>query len=301
MLFSISAVFSKNLVQISKRLLQAAFVFFTTLSSIESIGQGNLLITPKRIVFDGTRRSEELNLVNIGKDTSTYVVSFVQNRMTENGTFEAIVQPDSGQYFADKYLRFFPRTVTLAPNEAQSVKVQVTKSNELVQGEYRSHLYFRSVPKETPLGEKEAAKDSGISVRIVPVFGISVPMIIRMGQNTTSVTLTEMALQFQDTLPILNVTFNRQGNMSVYGDIMVEHISVSGKITKAGIVKGMAIYSPNRLRRFAITLDKTANIDYNEGKLRVKYIDQSPKANKIAESEMVLNGKTDSTLARNKP
>ena len=69
------------------------------------------------------------------------------------------MQPDSGQQFADKYLRFFPRRVTLAPNESQMVKLQMVKTNELQPGEYRSHLYFRAVPKEQPLGESDPKKD----------------------------------------------------------------------------------------------------------------------------------------------
>jgi P pilus assembly chaperone PapD len=91
--------------------------------------QGNLLVTPKRVVFEGNRRSEELNLAKVGKDSATFVISFIQIKMNDYGTFEQIMQPDSNQRFADKNLRFFPRTVTLAPNEAQTVKVQLTKAN----------------------------------------------------------------------------------------------------------------------------------------------------------------------------
>src|SRR5437868_5880944 len=119
---------------------------FLTASKLSA--QGNLLITPKRVVFEGNKRSEELNLANIGKDTATYIISFIQYRMEEDGKFVKITQPDPGQNFADKNLRFFPRTVTLGPNEAQTVKVQLTKANDLAPGEYRSHLYFRASPPE---------------------------------------------------------------------------------------------------------------------------------------------------------
>ena len=104
--------------------------------------QGNLLITPRRVVFDGTKRVQELNLANTGQDTAKYNVSIIQYRMKEDGAFEEITVPDPGQNFADKNIRFFPRTVTLAPNEAQVVKMQVTKMDQLAPGEYRSHVYF---------------------------------------------------------------------------------------------------------------------------------------------------------------
>ena len=77
--------------------------------------QGNLLITPKRVVFEGNKRSIDISLANIGDDTATYAISLIQIRMTEEGSFESITEPDEGQLFASPYLRFFPRSVTLGP------------------------------------------------------------------------------------------------------------------------------------------------------------------------------------------
>ena len=172
-----------------------SLTFFSIFCSSKLMAQGNLLVTPKRVVFDGNRRSEELNLANIGKDTATYIISFIQIRMKENGVFEKITQPDSAQNFADKNLRFFPRSVTLGPNEAQTVKVQLTKANDLTPGEYRSHLYFRASPPEKPLGDIEPQKDSVLSVRLVPVFGISIPVIIRKGESNATVNISDLKFQ----------------------------------------------------------------------------------------------------------
>ncbi|MRR23773.1 molecular chaperone, partial [bacterium] len=142
---------SKQLLRLSITGLILLQVFFP----LNIWAQGNLLITPRRVVFEGNKRSMDLNLANIGTDTATYAISLIEIRMTEAGGFESITEPDEGQRFASPYLRFFPRTVTLGPNEAQTVKLQVVKSGTLEPGEYRSHLYFRAVPKEKPLGEEE--------------------------------------------------------------------------------------------------------------------------------------------------
>jgi hypothetical protein len=273
------------LLKYSLVLLSAFFGFVTSVNA-----QGNLLVTPKRVVFEGNKRSEELNLANVGKDSATFVISFIQIKMHDDGTFEQIMQPDSNQKFADKNIRFFPRTVTLAPNEAQTVKVQLTKANELAPGEYRSHLYFRSTPAEKPLGEKVVEKDSSISVHLVPIFGISIPVIIRVGDNSSKVNLSNVNFSMQrDTLPTLNMTFNRKGSMSVYGDISVDYISPQGKITQVGIVKGFAIYTPNALRNFQLALNKAGNVNYHQGKLHISFTDQSLRAAKLAEEEIILN------------
>jgi P pilus assembly chaperone PapD len=287
---------SKHRTHLIMRTLAACFFisFLTGLLSvapIRTLAQGNLLITPRRVVFEGNKRSEELNLANTGKDTAKYNVSFIEYRMKEDGTFEEITQPDPGQNFADKYLRFFPRMVVLAPNEAQVVKVQLTRTSELQPGEYRSHIYFRAVPNEKPLGEEETKKDSSsISVRLVPIFGITIPAIIRVGESDTKLTMSDLAFeQVNDTTLRLKLVLNRTGNMSVYGDLLVEYISPGGKTTLAGSVKGIAVYTPNAIRRFQMDLDRTAGNDYKKGKLQVSFVTQSDvKPVKLADAELLL-------------
>jgi hypothetical protein len=269
------------------------FAFFGALIlfSLKSKAQGDLLLFPKRIVFEGSKKSQTLNLANSGKDTVRYLISVVQARMNEDGGFETISRPDSGQNFADKYFRFFPRNVVLGPNEAQSIKIQLINTNGLEPGEYRSHIYFRAEPNKIPLGEEESNKDSAsISVHLVAVFGISIPVIIRIGESTTGVSLSDASFELKkDSIPSLKVTFNRTGNMSVYGDISVDHISLPGKVTRIGIAKGMALYTPNLVRHFNLLLDKNKGIDYHKGKLRIVYTTQpDAKSVKIAETELLL-------------
>lgn len=256
------------------------------------MAQGNLLITPRRVVFEGKKRMQELNLANTGKDTATYNISFKQIRMTEGGEFKEITQPDPGQNFASDYLRFFPRRVTLAPNEAQLVKMQLTKINQLQFGEYRSHIYFRAVPKKKPLGEKEDRSDAkGLSVSLTPVFGITIPVIIRRGESTAQVSLSDLELvRSEDQAFNLKLKFDRTGNMSVYGDIRVDYISPKGKLSQVGLVKGLAVYLPTASRTFRMKIDNKEGIDYKRGKLHVVYSRQkADKGGMLCEAELNLN------------
>lgn len=272
-------------------LLVLGLLAVSTFCTSGVFAQGNLLITPRRVVFDGTRRVMELNLANTGQDTAKYNVSIIQYRMKEDGSFEEITVPDPGQNFADKNIRFFPRTVTLAPSEAQVVKMQVTNTDRLAPGEYRSHVYFRAVPKQVALGEDEARKDStAVSVQLIPIFGITIPVIIRVGESTTKVTLSDLKLEMvNDTTERLEMTFNRTGNMSVYGDIKVVHISPAGKETLVGVVNGIAVYTPNPARRFRVDIDRNAGVNFHSGVLKVTFSAQSDtKPEKYAEAELKL-------------
>ncbi len=266
----------------------ALFLMMVSYSN-KSAAQGDLLVFPKRVVFEGNKRSEQLNLSNIGKDTATFSISFVQYRMNENGSFQQITTPDSGQFFSDNNLRFFPRTVTLGPNETQTVKVQLTKSDLLVPGEYRSHIYFRAIHKAKPLGEKEVSKDTGISIKLVPIFGISIPTIIRVGENNAAVSFTNSTFQLlKDTVPVVRTKFNRTGKMSVYGDVTVDYISPQNQEIKVGSAKGVAVYSPTPVRQFEVRLNNVAGVNYQAGKLRIRYTDQSAKPVTLAEEFIIL-------------
>lgn len=258
------------------------------------MAQGDLLITPRRVVFEGGKRLQEINLANAGPDTARYVISIVEVRMNENGTFEFINTPDSGQLFASNFIRFFPHSVTLPPKEAQVVKVQLQRTAELDTGEYRSHIYFRAVPKQQLLGE-EKLPDSPqtISIKLTPVFGITIPIIIRVGKNNASASMSDISLTMEDTIPRLNITFHREGNMSVYGDLSVDHISPSGKVTPIGSLKGVAVYTPNRARQLHVALAKVKGVNYHAGKLRLYYKEiptqMNAKAEVLATSEISLN------------
>lgn len=267
------------------------FIPFFFAISIQIQAQGNLLVTPRRVVFDGKKKVQELNLANTGKDTARYVISIMNIRMKEDGSFEQITEPDSGQHFAGKELRIFPRSVVLAPNEAQVIKVQVAKSDQLEPGEYRSHIYFRAVPSKKPLGESEMSDSSHeIAVRLTPVFGISIPVIIRTGVSDTKVDISDISVEMNDkNAPRLNLKFNRTGNMSVYGDLIVTYISPSGKTTPVASVKGIAVYTPNTARWFRTDLDKTSGLDFSSGKLHIIFKNQKDAGSAVlADTEVQL-------------
>ena len=249
------------------------------------------MIYPKRIIFENLKRAQELSLLNNGKDTARYVISVVQISMKADGSFQTITEPDSGQNFADKNFRFFPRAVVLAPNESQTVKVQLIRTNELTTGEYRSHLYFRAQKEQKPLGQEIAdKKPTSIAISIVPVFGVSIPVIFRIGESTTKVEIMEKAVKLvKNEKPTLNIKINRTGNRSVYGDISVEHISPSGKQTKVGLIKGVAIYTPTPSRDFQIPLDGSKGITFNSGKLHISYFEPTGDKIMLAETELFLN------------
>lgn len=262
------------------------------LAGIKLSAQGDLLVSPVRVVFEGNKQKEEISLVNVGNDTATYSVSFLQYSMTENGSFIQIEKPEPDQMFADPFLRIFPRQVTLAPREAQVIRLQLRKKSDMAQGEYRSHLYFRSEKENRPLGSQPVLADSSLmSVQITPVFGITIPIIIRTGEVKVASTLSDLKLEIKnDTLSYLNFVINRSGNISVYGDISAEYISQGGKTKEIGIIKGIAVYTTTNKRIVTVRLTNINDINLKSGKIKVKFSSPADSKKELyAEKELVLN------------
>jgi len=257
----------------------------------QSMAQGDLLVTPSRVVFEGNKQKEELNVVNIGKDTAIYSITFVQRKMNEDGSFVTIETPDSGQMFADPFLRVFPRKVTLAPGEPQSVMVQYRRKADMLPGEYRSHLYFRSEKSYVPLGMNKSAKDSTLlSVQLIPIFGITIPVIIRTGDVNIASSLSDLKLDLnQDTIYSLKLTIHRTGNISVYGDVIVQYIPVEGKPYEIGSVKGLGVYTNINKRNITVRLNNRTGNKFKNGKLNVQYISNGESKRVVyAEGELEL-------------
>lgn len=252
-----------------------SFFAFLIIAIPQVSAQGDLMVLPKRLVFDGSNRSQEIHLANTGQDSAIYALSFINYRMTEYGAFEQVESPQEGQRFATDFLRYFPRRVSLGPSEAQTIRVQLNRIVDLEQGEYRSHMYFRAVEKQEALGLEDEQASDGISINIKTVFGISIPIIIRHGDSTTEVSLSNSSLDLIGEFPKITMTLNRSGNMSVYGDLKIQYESHTGNTIDLELIKGIAVYTPNSTRIFSVELHNHSGVNFKEGKLKITYTSES--------------------------
>jgi len=257
------------------RIIQGLILFLSFYGQV--FAQGDLLVFPKRIEFEGTNsRFQNITINNIAKEAVTYTISFVNIKMGEDGSFTPIEVPEKDQFFATPFLRCYPRTVTLQPQESQVIKVQLVKTAEMKEGEYRSHLYFRALPKTEALAPAKEVKteDKGLGIKLTAIYGITMPIIIKSGRPTVEVSLDNLQVSKENNIQYLKLNINRKGNMSVFGDIKVNYISPSGTSIPIANVKGFAVYSPGSLRKTKIKLDSSKTINYSGGSIEVIYAKQ---------------------------
>lgn len=242
-----------------------------------------LQLNPRRVVFEGSTKAQEIKLTNNQKDSISYKVSLINYQMDNEGSFKEIHAQEPQQKTAEKFILFTPQVVTLGPNEERTIKIQLINTEKLETGEYRSHAQFNAV-------QGKIVRINAEPMKLPPLYGVTIPVIIRVGESTTKVSLSDLKLEIvNDTTHRLQLTFNRTGNMSAYGDIQVNHVSPQGKITPLGSVKGIALYTPNSIRRFTMNLDKKAAVNYHSGSIHLIYSAQADaKSEKYAEAELRL-------------
>ncbi len=236
--------------------------------------RAELMLHPTRIVFDKNLRAAQIELINTSTKPASYRISLVNRRMTEAGQFEAADTPLEGERFAEPMLRYSPRQVTLQPGTAQTVRVMLRKPADLAEGEYRSHLQFDKLPEVEGQAsiENRGATGSQIGVVMNALVGASVPVIVRHGSLDAEVTLSGLALQKEGARQqMLALQFERAGSSSVYGDLDVVFTPRGGKPVSLAQVGGIAVYTPNRLRKALVPLQVPAGMNLAAGTIAVTY------------------------------
>jgi P pilus assembly chaperone PapD len=246
--------------------------------------RAQLMLHPTRIVFDKNTRAAQIELINSGSKPASYRISLVNRRMTEDGQFQAAESAADGERFADEMLRYSPRQVTLQPGTAQTVRVMLRKPAELADGEYRSHLQFDKLPDVEGQAsiENEGKASTQIGVVMNALIGASVPVIVRHGSASASVKLAELAVRKDEAgHPLLALQFEREGNSSVYGDVSVTFTPKNGTPRSLAQVGGIAVYTPNRLRKASVPLQVPAGVALAGGLLEVSFRDRPEAGGKL--------------------
>jgi len=239
--------------------------------------QGGLTVTPTRVFFEGRKRSDKVTLINTSSIAATYRVSFKNMRMLENGSYEDIEEPGQGELFADPMIRYSPRQVTLEPGASQIIRLLLRKPANLAEGEYRSHLMFRTLPSETAEEdiEKPVLEEGELQIQIRTLFAITIPVIARHGELTSTMTLSDLKLDLpEDTnsAPTLFLRLSRSGNKSVYGDIIVTFVPNSGELeSRVGLIRGLGVLSPYPTRTVLLALRIPDGVNFQNGQLQIAY------------------------------
>jgi len=234
-----------------KAMLAAGLAIVSIVSAPAAQAAGDLLVAPTRIIFDG-RRGAEVILNNVGSEESTYRISLQLRRMDENGKLRDVPEGESNEKedAAKSIIRYAPRRVTLPPNQPQAIRLAVRGVNDLPDGEYRAHMLFQGIPKTRAVTEA-ATQATGVSIQLIPVYGVTIPIIVRKGKLSATASISNPRMLTDAGRPILSFDIARQGDRSVYGEIRVTKQGVAEPLLFA---KGISVYPELNSRKVFLPL-----------------------------------------------
>ncbi|MDH5387685.1 MAG: fimbria/pilus periplasmic chaperone [Gammaproteobacteria bacterium] len=267
---------------------------FGFVPSIANAG-ANLMVTPTRIVFEERMRTAQITLMNNGTEQGDFRISFINQVMTDDGEFEAVKADEKG-LFANSMVRYSPRQISLAPGQSQVVRLMLRKPRELANGEYRSHLLFQSIPKasRSSIASAMDTNPEGITVEIIPVVGISIPVIVRHGKLHSELKLDNAAIvpaTEANPKSSISVDMHRSGNQSVYGDFRAIFTPNDGSESVIiALANGVAIYATNAFRQFTIPINMPSGTSLKDGKVRILFLEfgKDEETGLIAETHLTL-------------
>jgi hypothetical protein len=194
-------------------------------------------------------------LINTGAQVATYRISVINLRMKPDGSVEDVQEATASDWSAEPLLRFSPRQVTLEPRVAQTVRIQVRKPADLKPGEYRSHLLFRGVPRPEDSTTMTAQNAQGVTVQLTPVYGVSIPVIVRHGETAVKAALNSAHVTTDVAgNSTVEVEVSRDGNQSLYGNLTIGLMRAEAREQVIGELGGVAVYVPLASRRVAVPI-----------------------------------------------
>ena len=230
---------------------------------IAATGVAQINLTPRRVVFDRSKRTEAIYVFNQGNTAVTVDVALIDNVMLSSGEIVPLARvaekgPEAEAIAATvrsarPLIVAAPSRLTLAPGQGKTVRLRTTLPDTADGAEYRTHLTVTTVPPaDTGLtAEQAAAVGRGeLVLRIQSVFGVSIPLIVRNGTQPASATLDGFAAETTPDGQALALTIGRSGAGSLYGNIEVR----AGKDEIVGLVRGIGVYPEIAGRRALVPL-----------------------------------------------
>jgi fimbrial chaperone protein len=242
---------------------RAAFSLLALASVVGSeVNAQAFTLAPTRLIFEGSSRSQELTIVNGTDRVQTYRIRMEDRKVMETGEFEVLTDP-AAPFVASGMLRLSARQFTVQPQESATVRVLLRKPATLAAGEYRSHLIVTELPN---LGEPtiDATAGDGIAIRITPIFAISIPILVRSGEVSSRLTVSDVVrrpVEADPRLDTISLKMTSVGNRSMFVDLRIVGVR-QRRGEPIFLNKGVAVYTPvnSRLLTLSLNAEQTARV-----------------------------------------
>lgn len=213
-----------------------------------------LRLTAKQIIFEGSKRAEDIVIINKSSREETYRVGWRPMRMYENSALEP--DADKANFESDPYdvsnmVKFAPRRFSVPPNGSQQLRIMLRLPADLPDGEYRNHLF---IDTEKLGNELDPEKKRGVTLMAKP--GATIPVFVRKGNLSYEFSVNELLLEASGSDYIFTYDLGRTGNRSVYVRMELICNPDGAGAYPLRTIKGLALYTDIERKRQTIKFPK---------------------------------------------
>lgn len=199
---------------------------FLTLTPAAAVAQG-VVVAPHAVYIDHATRSGSITVYNPGDEPVEVGISFGFGYPTTDsaGTvgLDLLDEAPAGQPSAATWVQAFPRRVTVAQQQRQTIRLLVTPPANLPDGEYWARIIVSAKAGQVPVA---GLPDSGdVSVGLTLEVRTVLAVVYRKGALTTGIELAPVSAEYNADTVSVRVPMTRTGTAAYLGTARAELVN----------------------------------------------------------------------------
>ena len=231
-----------------------------TFNCVALAAQG-VMVAPHAVFIDHRLRSGSVLLYNPGTEpvevTISTIFGYPVTDSTGAITLRTVDAPDSTVPSALAWIQAFPRRLTVAPRERQTVRLLARPPAGLADGEYWLRMVIAAQAGRVPISgvTDTTAIQVGLTLEVRTIIGVN----YRKGPVTTGLALSQLRAHIVADSLITRARLERRGNAAFIGTIRQTLLDSAGRVVQSyqspiGVYVAMEprlanLLPPPRLRR----------------------------------------------------
>lgn len=202
-----------------------------------------VMVAPHAVYIDHRVRSGSLLLYNPGTEPVEVTISTLFGYPTTDSTgsimLRTVETPDSTLPSALAWIQAFPRRLTVAPRERQTIRLLARPPVGLADGEYWLRLVIAAQAGRIPITgvSDTTAIQVGLTLEVRTIIGVS----YRKGPVSTGVTLSQVRAQLVGDSLVTWSHLERRGNAAFVGTVRGTLVDSTGA-TRASFSSPLGVY-----------------------------------------------------------
>lgn len=207
-----------------------------------SLAAQGVLVAPPGLFIDHGARGGSLELYNPGDDPAEVAISLEFGYPVSDSAGRVTLRmadPDTARASATRWVEAFPRRLTLAPRQRQTIRLLAKPPAALPDGEYWARIVVEAKGARVKL---DGAPDSGgIAVGLTLNVRTVVALLYRQGKVATGLGVSDTRAWVDHDSLLVRARFERHGNAAFIGRVRGTLDDASGK-TVASFTAPLAVY-----------------------------------------------------------